>query len=154
MAIIYGLLPVLEALRSGRRQIEKILIAEGAQPARLTELTLAARAARVSITKTKRAALDKTAEGANHQGIIAIVAAARYANADDILTKLSEKPLLVILDGVEDPHNLGAIIRTSEAAGVEALFIPDRHAVGLTDVVAKTWRSHRISAGCANRKCD
>ncbi|HZS43574.1 MAG TPA: 23S rRNA (guanosine(2251)-2'-O)-methyltransferase RlmB [Blastocatellia bacterium] len=138
MAIIYGLLPVLEALRSGRRQIEKVLIAEGAQPSRLGELTNAAHEARVTIVRSKRTALDRLAEGANHQGILAVIAAAKYADADDLLETISGVPLLVILDGVEDPHNLGAIIRTAEAAGANGIFIPERHAVGLTDVVAKT----------------
>ena len=138
MAIIYGLLPVLEALRGGRRQIEKILIAEGAHPARLADLTAAAKTAKVTVTKSKRAALDRLAEGVNHQGVVALVAATKYADADDLLGRLSGTPLLIILDGVEDPHNLGAIIRTAEAAGANAIFIPERHAVGLTDTVAKT----------------
>ena len=138
MAIIYGLLPVLEALRGGRRQIEKILIAEGSHPARLSDLTAAARNARVIVTKSNRAALDRLAEGVNHQGVIAIVAATKYADADDLIEELTGTPLLIILDGVEDPHNLGAIIRTSEAAGANGIFIPERHAVGLTDTVAKT----------------
>src|SRR5881396_850752 len=100
MAIIYGLLPVLEALRGGRRQIEKILIAEGAHPARIADLTSAARNARVIVTKSKRPVLDRLAEGANHQGVIAVVASAKYADADDLLAGLSGTPLLVILDGV------------------------------------------------------
>src|SRR5258708_35207412 len=138
MAIIYGLLPVLEALRGGRRQIEKILIAEGSHPARLSDLTAAARNARVIVTKSNRAALDRLAEGVNHQGVIASVGGTKYGGADDLIEELTGTPLLIILDGVEDPHNLGAIIRTSEAAGANGIFIPERHAVGLTDTVAKT----------------
>jgi 23S rRNA (guanosine2251-2'-O)-methyltransferase len=85
-----------------------------------------------------------TEPGANHQGVIAFVAAANYTDADKLLEEISakikagEKPLLVILDGVEDPRNLGAILRTCECAGVEGVFIPERRAVGLNETVAKS----------------
>ncbi len=83
-------------------------------------------------------------EGVNHQGIVALIAAARYADADELLATLAAKnssmkpPLVVVLDGVEDPRNLGAIIRTVECAGAHGVFVPERRAAGLTDVVAKT----------------
>jgi 23S rRNA (guanosine2251-2'-O)-methyltransferase len=86
-------------------------------------------------------AFDRLVPGGNHQGVIAFVAAKAYSSTQDVLDlarQRAEPPFLVILDGVEDPHNLGAVIRTAEAAGVHGVFIPERRAVGLTSVVAKT----------------
>ena len=141
---IYGVAPVLEALRAQVRPLEQITIAEGAHPARLRELLTEARAQRVPVRRTPRAELQRmSGAGANHQGVVAIIAAARYTDADDLLDALSlrvataEPPLAVVLDGVEDPRNLGAILRTVECVGAHGLFIPERRAVGLTEVVAK-----------------
>jgi 23S rRNA (guanosine2251-2'-O)-methyltransferase len=86
-------------------------------------------------------AFDRLVPGGNHQGVIAVVAAKAYSTTEEILALAHQKgepPFLIILDGVEDPHNLGAIVRTAEAAGVHGVFIPDRRAAGLTSVVAKT----------------
>lgn len=139
---IHGLLPVLEALRARRRTINKILIATGANQNRLHELTEAARRAGISIEKRDRRALDELTSGANHQGVVALVAPATraqsYVDADAILNKLSPTPLVVLLDGIEDPHNLGAILRTCEGAGVDGVFIPEHRAAGLNETVAKT----------------
>lgn len=143
---IYGLSPVLEALRARRRPIQKILIASGANPSRLKDLTEAAQRAGVKIETRDRRALDELTRNANHQGIVAITAEARtspkrnsgYIEADAILGSLSERPLLVLLDGIEDPHNLGAILRTCEGAGVDGVFIPEHRAAGLNETVAKT----------------
>ncbi len=141
---IYGLSPVLEALRAGRRTIQKILIAEGANPTRLAELTTLARQSGVAIERRERRLLDEMTRRANHQGIVALVAgeaggkAAAYTDADLILGSLSALPLLVLLDNIEDPHNLGAIIRSCECAGVEGVFIPEHRAAGLTETVTKT----------------
>lgn len=140
---IYGVSPVLEALRAGHRPIERITIAEGAGEARLSELLELAHRSRVPVRRAPRAELDRLAAGANHQGVIASIAAARYYEADELLEALashvgtSTPPLAVVLDGVEDPRNLGAIIRTAECAGVHGIFIPERRAVGLTETVAK-----------------
>jgi 23S rRNA (guanosine2251-2'-O)-methyltransferase len=142
-AHLYGVLPVLEALRAGSRRIERVTIAEGAHESRLHELLELARAAGVIVRRAPRAELQRIAAGANHQGIIANVAAAAYADADELVEKLAARvgtdspPLAVVLDGVEDPRNLGAIIRTAECAGVDALFVPERRAAGLTETVAK-----------------
>ena len=146
MNLIYGLSPVLEALRARRRPLQKILLASGVQPARLSELVNLAKQARVSIERRERRALDEMTQGANHQGIVALVAgsatptkkSAAYTNADEILDSLSTKPLLVLLDNIEDPHNLGAILRTCEGAGVNGVFIPEHRAAGLNETVAKT----------------
>jgi 23S rRNA (guanosine2251-2'-O)-methyltransferase len=141
---LYGVSPVLEALRAGHRRIERITIAEGAGGARFAELFELAREFRVPVRRAPRAELQRmAAAGANHQGVVAHVAAVAYAEADALLDALTarvgtvEPPLAVVLDGVEDPRNLGAIIRTAECAGVHALFVPERRAVGLTETVAK-----------------
>ena len=140
---LYGVLPVVEALRAGSRRIERILVAEGVHEARLQELYELAREYRVPVRRAPRAELQRLAAGANHQGVLATVAAARYEDADRLLASLAcrvadaRPPLAVVLDGVEDPRNLGAIIRTAECAGADALFVPERRAAGLTETVAK-----------------
>ncbi len=141
---LYGVAPVLEVLRAASRPIEHITIAEGAHPARLKELLELAHAAQVPVRRAPRSMLARIAgAGANHQGVIATLAAARYRDADELLDALaarvatSRPPLAVVLDGVEDPRNLGAILRTVECAGADGVFIPERRAAGLTDTVAK-----------------
>lgn len=140
-ALIYGVLPVLEALRAGGRRIEKILIADGAREQRLNEIFDLAKQNRVQFQKVPRENLSRFAEpGANLQGVIAFVAAADYADADELLNEISagENSLSIVLDGVEDPRNLGAILRTAECAGAGGIFIPERRAASLTETVAKT----------------
>ena len=140
---IYGLIPVLEALRAGQRTIENITIAEGAKHERLRELLLLAKQAKIPVHRVPRVSLDKALTQIKHQGVVARIAAARYRDPDDLLEFLGSRaasgnpPLVLALDGVEDPRNFGAILRTSECAGVDAVFIPERRAVGLTDTVAK-----------------
>ncbi len=139
--VIFGLLPVLEALRANSRRVEKILIADGAREHRISEIIDLARENRVPFQKTPRESLAKLIEsGANHQGVIAFAAAADYTNADELLEEIfaKENPLVLILDGVEDPRNLGAVLRTAECAGVDGAFIPEHRAVGLTETVVKT----------------
>ena len=135
--IIFGVLPVLEALRAENRRIEKIIIAEGVRETRIAEIMFLARNNGVSFQKVPRENLSRLVEnGANHQGVIAFVAAADYYPADKLLSEIyrkieaGEKPLIVILDGVEDPRNFGAILRTIECAGADGVFIPERRAVG------------------------
>lgn len=141
---IYGLIPVLEALRGGHKQLETITIAEGARHERLRELLDLAKQDRVPVHRVPRSALDRELPGVTHQGVVAKTAAARYCDADELLEKLgrqvdtAHKPLVLGLDAVEDPRNLGAILRTAECAGVGGVFIPERRAVGLTATVAKT----------------
>jgi 23S rRNA (guanosine2251-2'-O)-methyltransferase len=141
---LYGVAPVLEALRAGNRSVEQIIVAEGAHLYRLRELMELARQSNVPVRRAPRAEFARAVgAGANHQGVLAVVAAARYADAEELLDALSarvgtaEPPLAVVLDGVEDPRNLGAILRTVECAGAHAVFIPERRAAGLTDTVAK-----------------
>ena len=140
---IYGLIPVLEALRAGSKKLEQITIAEGARHERLRELLDLAKQARVPVHRAPRFALDRALPGVTHQGVIARTAAASYRDADELLDELSSQvgtanpPLVLGLDAVEDPRNLGAILRTAECAGVGGVFIPERRAVGLTATVAK-----------------
>jgi len=141
---LYGVIAVTEALRAGRRAIAGITIAEGARDQSLQELIDLARRHNVPVKRATRATLDRLAGNAKHQGVVAQVAAARYADADDLLDFISmqvgngDTPLVVIVDGVEDPRNLGAILRTAECAGASGVFVPERRAAGLNDTVAKT----------------
>ncbi len=139
---IYGLAPVLEALRARRRQIHKILIAAGAHQSRLNELVETARRASVALEKRDRRALDELTGGANHQGVVALIAPLNkknaYVEAETILDSMGDPPLIALLDGIEDPHNLGAILRTCECAGVDGVFIPEHRAASLNETVAKT----------------
>src|SRR5215467_12761677 len=137
LAQIYGIGPVLEALRAGTRRIERIVIAEGAAQHRLRDIVDRARKAGVPVRREPRQALDRLAGSQNHQGIIAIIAAAGYADPDDLIAAANESTVFILLDGVEDPHNLGAIIRTAECAGVTAVVIPERRAAHITDTVVK-----------------
>ena len=139
--IIYGMLPVLEALRAKSRRIEKVLIAEGAREHRISEIIDLARQNNVLWQKVSRESLSRLLEnGTNHQGVIAFTASADYASADELLDEIKAKDdsLSVILDGVEDPRNLGAILRVAECAGADGVFIPERRAASLTETVAKS----------------
>ena len=133
MAILSGINPVLESLKAGR-PLDRILIAKGAAGTRLQEIIDLARRASVSVRFEERGALDRLAGTPVHQGVVAMAAPQRYSQLDDVAPA---SQLLVVLDGVEDPHNLGAIVRTAHAAGAGGIIIPERRAVGLTDVVAK-----------------
>jgi 23S rRNA (guanosine2251-2'-O)-methyltransferase len=134
-------LPVLEALRAENRRIDKIFVAEGARENRLNEIFRLARENNILLQKTTRENLARMVDsGANHQGIVAFIASAEYADAGRLLEEIikKENSLTIILDGVEDPRNLGAILRVAECAGADGVFIPERRAVGLTETVAKS----------------
>ena len=141
--VLYGLNPVLEALRAGKRPIDSISILDSARPDRIRILLDLARQKRVPVHRVPKLDFDRNLVHANHQGVMARIAAARYADADDLLDTLVNKigttdpPLGMGLDGIEDPRNMGSILRTAECAGVHAVFVPERRATGLTDVVAK-----------------
>ncbi len=137
MSVIYGVSPVLEALRGGKRRVREVLVARGGKPGRLQELRALARQMGVPLAEADRARLDAAAHNANHQGVVAYVAPAEYADLAETLDGIADAPLLVALDQVEDPRNLGAVIRVAECAGAHAVIIPEHHAVGLTDAVAK-----------------
>jgi len=131
--ILVGIHPVAEALRAGR-PIERVLIAKGAGGPRLQEIIDLARQSSTPLRFELRAALDRLGGSAAHQGVVALGAAQKYRGLDDVRDGAR---MLVFLDGVEDPHNLGAVIRTAHAAGVDAVVIPERRAAGLTETVAK-----------------
>lgn len=139
--MIFGLLPVTEALRSGGRRVGRVFVAEGAGEKRLSEIVELARQSGVRFIRVPREQLNRlTGAGANHQGVVAQVAAADYADADELLDEIEELgcPLVLVLDGIEDPRNLGALLRVAECAGAAAVFVPEHRAVGLTDTVVKT----------------
>lgn len=138
--ILYGRNPVLEALRAGS-EIEKILIAENVQHPRLTEIARLAKQGRVAVQRVPRAKLSALAPEHKTQGVAAYLSAGKYADVADILklsADLQEPPLIACLDGIEDPHNLGAILRSADGAGFHGVIVPKRRAAGLTATVAKT----------------
>ena len=132
MPVLSGIHPVAEALRSNR-PLDRLLVARGAGGPRLQELIDLARHAGVPVRFEPRPSLDRLAGTAAHQGVVALGAPRRYAELED----LAHAELLVVLDGVEDPHNLGAVMRTAHAAGAGGVIVPERRAAGLTDVAAK-----------------
>lgn len=137
--ILYGVNPVREALTAGRKP-QEIIIAEGAREERLRELIDLARELHVPVKRAPRARLDREAGNAPHQGVMAHLPATSYADADELIEMLASRaaPLVLLLDGIEDPRNLGAILRTAECAGADGVFIPERRAAGLNEAVAKT----------------
>jgi 23S rRNA (guanosine2251-2'-O)-methyltransferase len=133
MSPLAGIHPVREALRAGR-PLERVVIAKGAGGPRLQELIEMCRERKIPVRFEPREQLDRLAGGVSHQGVIGYGAAAPHATLEDTA---AAGGLHVILDGVEDPHNLGAIIRTAHAAGAAAVVIPERRAAGLTETVAR-----------------
>jgi 23S rRNA (guanosine2251-2'-O)-methyltransferase len=132
---ICGVHAVYEALASHRLPVERIHIARESRSARLKEILDLARDRGVPVRWEERTILDRMAEGEVHQGIIAISAAAGYADFEEVFK--SDLPLVVALDGVEDPHNLGAVLRTAEACGASGIIVPERHSAPLSATVVK-----------------
>ena len=136
---IGGRNPVIEAIKSGRT-IEKILVADGMNKASIGKILVMANEKKIPVQSVPRTKLDQLVEG-NHQGVVAHLSAHTYGTMEDVYKRAKESgepPFILILDGIEDPHNLGAIIRTAECAGVHGVIIPKRRAAGLTATVAKT----------------
>jgi len=133
VAILIGIHPVAEALRA-RRPLDRVLVAKGVGGARVQEIIDLSRKNSTPLRFEERAALDRLAGSAAHQGVVALGAAKQYAELEDVA---GAAHMLVVLDGLEDPHNLGAVIRTAHAAGADAIIVPERRAAGLTDTVAK-----------------
>ncbi len=132
--------PVLEALKSGR-EIDKIFVAKGAAEGSIKKIIAIAKENKIPVQQVDRQKLNEISESDSHQGVIAMVAAHEYSSIEDILEKAEKKgkdAFILILDEIMDPHNLGSIMRTAEAVGVDGIIIPKRRAVGLTAVVAKT----------------
>lgn len=139
-SLIGGRNAVRELLASDR-DIDKILVAKGDRDGSIVVLVSEAIARKIPVIETDRKKMDSIFGSAHHQGILAMAAERNYYSVDDIIEyaeSKGEKPFLVIADGIEDPHNLGAIIRSAECAGAHGLIIPKRRAVGLTSVVAKS----------------
>ncbi|WLR50943.1 23S rRNA (guanosine(2251)-2'-O)-methyltransferase RlmB [Bacillus tianshenii] len=135
---IAGKNPVLEALRAGR-DINKVWIAEGIQRSAAQQIQKLAKESNTIVQQVPKKKLDQVV-GGNHQGVAASVAAYQYAEVEDMFQLAAERnevPFILLLDEIEDPHNLGSILRTADAVGVHGVIIPKRRAVGLTGVVAK-----------------
>lgn len=136
--LIYGLHAVREALRAGLRPVQRLLVLRADK--QFADLVHSARARGIPVHVEPPPVFDRLVPDGRHQGVVAVTAAKAYVDVDRILHKArsgSDAPFLVILDGVEDPHNLGAVLRVAECAGVHGVCIPERRAVGLTPAVAK-----------------
>ena len=143
---IEGRNAVLEALRAGKT-IDKLYVLDGCPDGRVRTIIREAKKGDTIINYVKKERLDQLSETGHHQGVIAMAASYEYATVEDILEKAKEKgeaPFIFVLDNIEDPHNLGAMIRTANLAGAHGVIIPKRRAVGLTSTVART------SAGAIN----
>ena len=135
--IIIGRNPVTEALKAGR-EVDKLLVTS--REGSMIKILALAKEQGIPVMYVEKAAIDRIAQGKAHQGVAAYVSPYAYSTVDDILANAAEKgedPFIVILDGLEDPHNLGAIMRTAECAGAHGIIIPKRHSCGLTETVAK-----------------
>lgn len=138
--IICGRNPVLEAVRSGR-EIDRLLIAHGVSGGTVTAITAKCKQKGILIKEVSPQKLDYYCAGANHQGVAVMFAAQEYSTPEEILAvaeERNEKPFIIVCDEIEDPHNLGAIIRTAEACGVHGIIIPKRRSASLNATVAKS----------------
>ena len=137
--LIAGRLPAIEVLKS-ERDINKVFIQEGLSGSKMNEIQQLSKKRSIQISYVPKTKLDRLVEGVVHQGVVIGAAAFQYATIDDLFAAAAAKgedPFFIILDGVEDPHNLGSIIRTADAGGAHGIIIPKRRAVGLTATVAK-----------------
>src|SRR2546430_9966206 len=144
MNLIYGINAVTEALKARGRAFEWVGVAKERHDLRLQRVIDECRRQAVAVKFVPRAELDRMAGNNGHQGVVAVTSAKQYSDLDDVLAaKRGTHSLVVVLDGVEDPHNLGAILRTADAAGADGVVIPERRAAGVTATVAK------VSAGAS-----
>ena len=144
---VIGRHPAMASLKSGH-SINKVFIQEGLKSESIGQIIAKAKKQGLVIQRVSKSKLDTLANGQNHQGVVLAVASFEYASLEQVFElaeSRNEAPFVVILDGIEDPHNLGSILRTADAAGVHGVIIPKRRAVGLTSTVAKT------SAGAIER---
>jgi 23S rRNA (guanosine2251-2'-O)-methyltransferase len=138
MNLICGINPVLEALAAGTRHFDRLLVVKGLRSRRLAEAIRRATQLGIPLRFEMRETLDRLAGGVPHQGIIAIVSGKPLLSLESLLESARTPALVVILDGVEDPRNLGAILRSVEAAGADGVVLPDRHSAGLSETVARS----------------
>src|SRR3977135_2018646 len=144
MHYIYGINAVSEALRARGRAFEWVGMAKERHDLRLQRLIEDCRRLAVPVRFLQRTELDRMAGNAAHQGVVAVTSAKQYSDLDDVVgAKRGKYSLVVVLDGIEDPHNLGAILRTADAAGADGIVIPDRRAASVTGTVTK------VSAGAS-----
>lgn len=139
--LLCGVNPILEALRAGLRPFQRIYVARGRAGQDVQEILTRCREKGIPLQFEDRDVLNGIGRGTKHQGVIGLVAAKSYATVEAILDRAAQRaedPLLLILCGIEDPRNLGAIIRTAEAGGVHGVIVPERRSVGLNETVAKT----------------
>lgn len=137
--LVIGRHPAVEALKS-ERDINKIFLQEGLSGGKMKEIQKLAKRHKVQVTFVPKNKLDQLSDGANHQGVVVAASPVSYASIDDLFAaaeKKEEQPFFLLLDGIEDPHNLGSIMRTADAIGVHGIIIPKRRAVPLTGTVAK-----------------
>lgn len=137
--IVFGRHPAMEVLRS-ERDINKVFLQDGLSGAKMNEIHKLAAKQKVQISYVPKSKLDKLVEGKNHQGVVVTASPVEYATLDELYHVAEDKgedPFFILLDGVEDPHNLGSILRTADATGVHGVIIPNRRAVGLTSTVSK-----------------
>jgi len=144
MNYIYGINSVIEALKARGRTFAWVGVAKERHDLRLQRLIEECRKQGIAVRFVGRAELDRMAGNNAHQGVVAVTSAKQYNDLDDVVAaKRGEHSLIVVLDGVEDPHNLGAILRTADAAGADGVVIPERRAASVTAIVAK------VSAGAS-----
>lgn len=134
--ILYGRNAAIEALRARRRTIRRVLVASGVREAGLREVADGARAAKVAPTEVPRDQLDRLTGGANHQGVALEASAYRYADADELLAReVAGGPLYLLLDQLQDPQNVGTLLRSAEAVGVTGIILPEHRAAAITPAV-------------------
>jgi 23S rRNA (guanosine2251-2'-O)-methyltransferase len=138
MVVIYGVHPVSEALKSGARSFEYVAIARERHDQRVQRIIDDCRASGVQVRFLPREQLDKLANTNTHQGVLAVTSGKQYADVDTLLEqRRGEYSFVVVLDSIEDPHNLGALIRSADGAGADGVIIPERRAAGLTGTAVK-----------------
>src|SRR5215813_13750407 len=139
MNVIFGINPVTEALKAKGRALEWVGVTKERHDLRLQRVVEDCRRQGVPVRFLTRTEIERMTRDHGHQGVVAVSSAKHYNDLDDLLAaKKGDHSLIVVLDGIEDPHNLGAILRTADAAGVDGVVIPERRAVGVTGTVAKT----------------
>src|SRR5438046_10026430 len=144
MHFIYGINAVTEALKARGRAFEWVGVAKDRHDLRLQRVVEESRRNGIAVRFVLRSELDRMAGNNAHQGVVAVTSAKQYSDLDDVLAaKRGQYSLVIVLDGLEDPHNLGAILRTADAAGADGVVIPERRAAGVTGTVAK------VSAGAS-----
>ncbi len=140
---IIGMNPIIEAIQANH-YINKIYIAEGMQKSKIEKLIVLAKENKIFVQFVPRIKIDQLTQSKGHQGIVATIAAYKYSDLYEVIKKSKKEdsfPLLIMLDEIEDPHNLGSILRTADVVGADGIIIPERRSVGLTSAIAK------ISAG-------